>query len=405
MGFFGGGGAAGVGGATGSKDNAILRADGTGGATLQGSALVVSDEAIAALSCTGVASTDIITAVGHTYSANQAVRFLSLTGGSGLNTTTTYYVRDISGNTFKVSTTSGGGAVNFTTDITNGTVLAGEYNVSIENQDSQTNSSIVITPKGTGALILGPRPDGTSTGGAQRGIYSVDLQLIKAAVTQIASGTYSAIVGGINNTASGSLSCVIAGSTCYATGDRSICAGNSSIASGNESLAFGLSCVASSTNSIAIGNNASANRVGMIAQASARFSSNQGTAQKETAVLSNKTTTNSAVELFLDGTTGAQRFSIPSGRVTSMLINITGVKSDGSAVAHYVRQYSIKNVGGTTSEVYAAVTIGTDNAAGTSIAISANDTNDALKIECTGIASETWRWVASVDAVEVAYGT
>jgi hypothetical protein len=88
-----------------------------------------------------------------------------------------------------------------------------------------------------------------------------------------------------------------------------------------------------------------------------------------------------------------------------MLINITGVRSTGAEVAHYVRQYSIKNVAGTTSEVYAPVAIGTDNAAGTSIAIDANDTNDALRIQCTGVASQTWRWVASVDAVEVAYGT
>jgi hypothetical protein len=51
------------------------------------------------------------------------------------------------------------------------------------------------------------------------------------------------------------------------------------------------------------------------------------------------------------------------------------------------------------------VTIGTDNAAGTSINITANDTNDALRVEVTGIASETWRWVARVDAVEIAYGT
>jgi hypothetical protein len=80
------------------------------------------------------------------------------------------------------------------------------------------------------------------------------------------------------------------------------------------------------------------------------------------------------------------------------------VKSDGSAVAHYIRQYALKNVAGTTTEVYAPVTIGTDNAAGTTIALSANDTNDALKVEVTGITSEIWRWVASVDAVEIAYG-
>ncbi len=116
----------------------------------------------------------------------------------------------------------------------------------------------------------------------------------------------------------------------------------------------------------------------------------------------NKTTTNAAVELFLDGS--ATRLTIPSGKVLGLTINITGIKSDGTAVAHYLRQYALKNVAGTTTEVYAPVTIGTDNAAGTIIALSANDTNDALKVEVTGITSEIWRWVASVDAVEIAYG-
>ncbi len=88
-----------------------------------------------------------------------------------------------------------------------------------------------------------------------------------------------------------------------------------------------------------------------------------------------------------------------------MTINIAGVSSTGAAVAHYIRQYALKNVAGTTSQVYAPVTIGTDNAAGTSISLSANDTNDALNVSVTGIAAETWRWVASVDAVEIAYGT
>jgi hypothetical protein len=148
-----------------------------------------------------------------------------------------------------------------------------------------------------------------------------------------------------------------------------------------------------------------ADRAMIQVQSCGRFAAS-GDAQRISVVLRGKTTTNTAVELLTAGfITSSTRLTIPSGKVMAMLVNITGVKSDGSAVAHYVRQYAIKNVGGTTSEVYAPVTIGTDNAVSTSIAISANDTNDALKIECTGIASETWRWVASVDAVEVAYGT
>jgi hypothetical protein len=139
----------------------------------------------------------------------------------------------------------------------------------------------------------------------------------------------------------------------------------------------------------------------MQAHAAGQFAAN-GDAQRARFVLRNKTTTNAAVELFLDGS--SLRLTIPSGKVLGLTINITGIKSDGSAVAHYLRQYALKNVAGTTSEVYAPVTVGSDNAAGTSIALSANDTNDALKVEVTGITSEIWRWVASVDAVEIAYG-
>ena len=139
----------------------------------------------------------------------------------------------------------------------------------------------------------------------------------------------------------------------------------------------------------------------MQSHASGRFAAN-GDAQRARFVLRCKTTTNSAVEMALDGAT--TYLSIPSGKVISMTINISGVKSDGSAVAHYVRQYAVKNVGGTSSQVYAPVTIGSDNAAATVIALSANDTDDTLRISVTGIASETWRWVASVDAVEIGYG-
>jgi hypothetical protein len=73
-------------------------------------------------------------------------------------------------------------------------------------------------------------------------------------------------------------------------------------------------------------------------------------------------------------------------------------------VARYIRQVTIKNVSGTTSLVGSVITIGTDDAAGTSISITANDANDALKIEATGVASETWRWIAVIEGAELAYG-
>ena len=307
-------------------------------------------------------------------------------------------------------------------DYTVGTVAtATQANISITNNHAgQTNSSVVISPKGTGAFILGPKPDGTAVGGNARGNYAVDHQLNRSAAAEVASGPNSCIGGGQRNVASGAYSVVAGGQVTVASGTNSFAGGGLGVtASGSNSFAGGgqtntasgaHSVVTGGTNNTASesfsfvygGRNASANRYALGAHSAGQFSQ-VGDAQKTTAVFRNKTTTNSAVELFLDG--ASARYTVTSGKIISMLINITGTKSDGSAVAHYVRQYSIKNIGGTTSQVYAAVTVGTDNAAGTSIAISADDTNDSLKIEVTGVASETWRWVASVDAVEVGHGT
>jgi hypothetical protein len=305
-----------------------------------------------------------------------------------------------------------------------------QNNIAITNQHSgETNSALVLTPKGTGAFILGPKPDGTATGGNARGTRAVDLQLARNTATQVASGSGSFAAGinntvtnggaiGSGNTAGGTFASFAAGVSCTASGNNSVAMGRSSTASGGGSLSVGGFCSASGEGAVALGNNTTAsatgsfaigsrsvaNRYGMIAFCPETFSlTTSGDAQGAIFVLRNKTTNATATELFLQ--TPSTRLTVPSGKIISFTINISGVKSDGSAVAHYLRQYCLKNVAGTTTEVYAPVTIGTDNAAGTSIALSANDTNDALRVEVTGIAAETWRWGARVDAVEIAYGT
>jgi hypothetical protein len=297
-----------------------------------------------------------------------------------------------------------------------------QNNVAITNEHSgQTNSALVLSPKGNGAFIVGARPTGAATTGNARGANATDLQQVRSAATQVASGTRSGIVCGTLNTNAGldaflggGDSCSINSSGSYAFlggGDGnsvtgyagSVVGGFSNVASNQYATAFGYDNTASGVSSTAFGVRAVADRESLVAVACGRFASD-GDAQRIAAILRGKTTTNAAVELLM-GLSNNTRLTIASGKVMAMLINITGVKSDGSAVAHYVRQYAIKNVGGTTSEVYAAATVGTDNAAGTSITLSANDTNDAVKIECVGVVSETWRWVASVDAVEVAYGS
>jgi hypothetical protein len=333
----------GIGGTLGTVDNAVPRADGTGGYTAQGSDIVIDDA-----------------------------------------TTST------------------------------------QNNVAIVNAHAgQTNSALVLSPKGSGALIVGPKPDGTTVGGDARGTNSVDLQKSRGAANQVASGTNSVLIGGGNNRVSGGYSAVFAGANNLASGiwnsavvaglsntasgERSVVVGGATnISSGDSAVTIGTSNNASSTNCFAIGNGAAADRLNMQSHASGFFSF-AGDAQRARFVLRNKTTTNSAVELFLNGSN--TRLTIPSGKVLAFTINITGISSTGGAVAHYLRQYALKNVSGTTSEVYAPITIGTDNAAGTSIALSASDASDALVVSVTGTASTIWRWVASVDAVEIAYGT
>jgi hypothetical protein len=308
-------------------------------------------------------------------------------------------------------------------------------NVAITNQHAgQTNSSLVLSPKGTGALILGPKPDGTATGGNARGANAVDLQSgSRTNANQVASGTYSvigggfrnrssndytvvaggftnlasgynsSILGGDGNTASGALSSVFGGTTNTASGQRAMIGGESNLGSSNFTfIGSGQNNTANALFSgILTSSRALADRYAMQAHAAGQFAAT-GDAQRARFVMRNKTTTNSAVELFLDGS--ATRLTIPSGKYLTGTINIAGIKSDGSAEASYIRQFSIKNVAGTTSLVGTVNLVGIDTASLTSISITANDTNDALKVEVTGILSETWRWVAAVDVVEVAYG-
>jgi len=303
-----------------------------------------------------------------------------------------------------------GGAASQSSDIViDDATTSTQANVAITNQHSgQTNSALVLTPKGSGAFIVGAKPDGTSTGGNARAINSIDIQLDRSAATQVASGNESVAIGS-RCTSSGGQAIAI-GRVCVASGGSSPTAiGASNTASGTSAACPGGSNnTASAAYSFALGRYANANRHGQISFGVATdnnggFASFSADHSHSFFRLRNKTTTDSAVELFLNGSN--VRLTVTSGTILAMLINIAGVKSDGSAVAHYMRQYALKNVGGTTSEVYAPVTVGTDNAAGTSILLEPNDTNDALKISCTGIASEVWRWVATVEAVEISYGS
>jgi hypothetical protein len=244
-----GGNITGIGGTVGTVDNAVPRADSTGGYTVQGSDIIIDDA-----------------------------------------TTST------------------------------------QNNVAIRNiHDGLTNSALVLTPKGTGAFILGPKPDGTTTGGNARGARAVDLQLDRGAAAQVASGANS-FTAGYNCTASNLASTAIGGQN-SATGALAVSiGGQSQSASGQESGVFsGNANSASGQYAISLGGErAAADRRGMHARASGRFSVT-GDAQRARFVMRRRTTDDTPTELFLDGS--SVRLTIPSGKIFAFTINISGVKA------------------------------------------------------------------------------
>jgi hypothetical protein len=338
--------AAGIGGSTGAVDNAVLRADGTGGTTLQASAIIIPDN--------------------FTASPNNTVNHASI---------------QATGNT--------------------------------------TNVSVSLVPKGAGAFCLAV-PDGTATGGNARGANAIDLQILRSAATQVASGS-SAVCLGASCTASGT-SGVSIGTTANAGGNNGIAIGSSvtgggsgSIAIGSETtstgnssaIAIGISTSASTYACMAVGRGAVANTPSKYAQSFGQFAAN-GDLQFVRWILANKTTNATATTLFCRTVfSTTDRATITSGKILYADALISGIKSDGSVACCYKRKFAIKNVAGTTSLVGTVETIGTDieDVASCDVAITADNTNDSLSIAVTGVDAETWRWVAVVEGLEVAYGT
>lgn len=296
-----------------------------------------------------------------------------------------------------------------------GSDLVADDGGTVDNADpfikwDDTNSKLVYAnplSRPSGEFYVGLAPTTTALG-----TNAVNIQAARTGATRVASGNSSVAIGDV--TASGVQSVAI-GIGCFAANyavsigrnvtansGNCIAIGRDSSASGDGSVCLGAFNITSTLSSIAIGGRSLADRQGMLAHSNGRFSAN-GDAQRIRAVLRCNTTTDSAVEMALNGST--TYLTIPSGKVIFCTIKVVGVKSDGSAVATYERQYAAKNVTATSSEVFAPVTIGSDNPSGTSLDITTQDVGDYISIKVTGISSETWRWVASVDAVEVAYGS
>lgn len=129
------------------------------------------------VSCTGASATDVITCNNHGFTDGDPVQFTALTGGAGLTVGRTYYAIATSTNTFQVALTPGGVAVNFSSDISAGTVsvspgLGGRTGTQAKAKAKLIDGRIhriVIQEYGTGydhaPLISVGKPDQTNSDG------------------------------------------------------------------------------------------------------------------------------------------------------------------------------------------------------------------------------------------------
>ena len=289
-----------------------------------------------------------------------------------------------------------------------------------------TNISVVLAPTGTG-YISAQMPDGTATGGNQRGNYSVDLTFSRSVATKVASGVGSFAAGAdAGATGNGSWAFGQSGGTTIASGTNSIAFGYNNSSSGDSSISIGNLCIASgnygsvaigyATNatgvsSLATGDRTSAPLTGQHAHGSGNFAG-VGDAQISRLVARRATAADATpVNLFLDGSSA--RLTIPANTAWAADITIIArTTTAGAAYAVFRRQVVVwRGVAVGTTVCSTAVTIGTDQGSnatlppvGWAVAITGDAVNGALDIQCTGSAAAgAARWVAQVTLTEVAY--
>ena len=233
------------------------------------------------------------------------------------------------------------------------------------------------------------------------------------------TGQYSAALG-YRCVASGEGSVAI-GNQAEATGDNSRAMGYQAIASGSNSLCLsqestasgsssaiigGYGNVADATYSFASGQYADTNGIfGKMSRATGRFPAT-GDAQSGTFVLRSDTTDATAEPMTTANTPTSSlnitQIVVPSNAAFAFHGTIVAKQSGSANAAAWKVEGLIVNNGGTTTLTNSATTV-ISNTPSWGMALSADDTNDALAITVTGAASTNIRWVATINTSEVTY--
>ena len=356
---------------------------------------------IATSGTTADAGTDLITKTSHGVVDGSAIKFTTLTGGTGLSTATQYYARDILTNTFAVALTRGGAAVDITVDYTVANYIAnavnyGNFNlISGEDNEGGTGSWCVIggdqnyNNDGSYCSISGQ--NNYSNSGTHCSISGIN--------NYNNTGGYCSISGNLNHSNSGT-HCLISGrSNNGNTGYYSLISGYNN--SSNTGYYCSISGYANNSNTgsncLISGRNASSNALSY-----ARVHGGKNNARIIDLVAQIDSSGVGATELLLGGSSGT-RIIIPNQSAWAYEVTMVAKTATGLN-ASVEKFFGVIGRDSTTTTLAAGtgvaiVTTGTTNATFT---VSGDDTNEALKLEVT-CSSGTVRAVARIHLTQVDY--
>jgi len=200
----------------------------------------------------------------------------------------------------------------------------------------------------------------------------------------------STAIGGEQPLASGSNSFAAGGEFQTASGAYSVSLGGSvNTASGEAAYAFGKRALADKVGKYAFG---------------AQLTGTSGATQAGMMVLI-ADTTDATAEALRSNTNAAgttNQIVVPSNAAFAFHGTIVAKQSGSANAAAWKVEGLIVNNGGTTTLTNSATTV-ISNTPSWGMALSADDTNDALAITVTGAASTNIRWVATIHTSEVTY--
>jgi hypothetical protein len=315
---------------------------------------------------------------------------------------------------------------------------------SITSATASANGDLALVSKGTGALTV-QIPTNTVAGGNKRGQYATDFQRSRSFASEVASGNYSAILGGTGHAVAGLRGAAVGGQSNRASGENAVVIGGaSSTASGQESGVFGsylsgatgfLSTVvggdsnsAEGFESIIVGgsqNSTTADYAVVIGGARGDdrgikaivvmpasykpFDDKNGVAQTALLALGKETTNATSARLTCDGasaSTNNQLILANNSAVYfkgSVIANVTGAGNTKS----WTFDGQIKRGANAASTVLTGSTVsspyGDAGASTWTVALAADTTNGGLAVTVTGQASTTIRWVCKLETTEVSF--